>query len=224
MEISGIRKEHKTLSERVKKYLLNSILNQQKYMPGDKITETKIAKELEVSQAPVREAIRDLQMMGFVESEPYKGSHIKEVSAKELIDLYDVRISLETLAVRQAIQRMTERDMKYLESLVNKMAKTSKENDYVKQTELDGKFHYSIIEFSDNIILTKVWKNLGIEYWTWVGLKFLKDNQKYDFVDQVSRHREVFKAINDRDVEKAISLIKKHFEESKELLIEIGDL
>lgn len=219
-----IRKEHKTLSERVKNYLLDSILNKQEYMPGDKITETRIAKQLEVSQAPVREAIRDLKMMGFIESEPYKGSHVKKVSVKELKDLYDVRISLETLAVEKALPRMTEKEMGHLESLIDKMAETSKENDYVKQTELDGKFHYSIIQFSNNIILTKLWKNLGVEYWTWVGLKFLRDNNKFDFVDQVLRHRKVFEAIKSKDVEKAVSMVKKHYEESKELLIEIGDL
>ncbi|QTL99342.1 FCD domain-containing protein [Iocasia frigidifontis] len=224
MELPGIKKDHKTLSERVKNYLLDSILNQQKYLPGDKITETKIAKELQVSQAPVREAIRDLKMMGFIESEPYKGSHVKQVTAKELLDLYDVRINLETLAVRRALQRITEKEIAYLKSLIDKMAKTSQKNDYVKQTELDGRFHNSIIEFSDNIILVKVWNNLGVEYWTWLGLKFLKDNHKFDFIDQVSRHQEIYSVIKDKDVEKAVLMVKKHFNEVKEMLIEIGDL
>lgn len=212
--------KHKTLSERVKNYLLNCILNSNKeaYKPGSKITEKKVAKKLEVSQAPVREAIQDLKRMGFIESEPYKGNYVKEMSANKLKQVYDIRKVLETFAIKQVIKHSDIEEIKHLQSIIKKMAESAKENDYVKQTKSDCEFHSYIIKLSQNDILENIWKNIGIEYWTWIGLRFLKNNQKYDFEDQVKRHQIIYDAIKSQDEEKALSIIKEHFEESKDLL------
>lgn len=203
--------KHETKGEKVKHYLLDCILNKSKYKPGDKITETKIARKLNISQAPVREAIKDLQVMGFVESEPYKGSYIKQMSSKELKEAYEVRVALEGVAIRQAIKHITSEQLNKMQSVVTEMASCIENEDYLQFTKLDRKFHNIIIKASNNSMLKKVWDNVGIEYWTWRGLKFLKENQLYDFDDQVERHQAIYNVIKNKNSEKAESIIKEHF-------------
>lgn len=147
--------EHETKGEKVKHYLLDCILNKSEYKPGDKIIETQIAKELNISQAPVRDAIKDLKMMGFVESEPYKGSYIKQMSDKELKEVYEIRVALERIAVKQAIQYITEEELNEMESIVAEMTNCIENEDYLQFTKLDRRFHNIIVEASQNSMLKK---------------------------------------------------------------------
>ena len=69
--------------------------------PGERLVETRIAQELGTSQAPVREALRDLELLRLVESEPFRGSRVRAFGEDELIEVYPVRASLEELAARR---------------------------------------------------------------------------------------------------------------------------
>ena len=71
--------------------------------PGERIVETRWAKELGVSQSPIREAIRELEMIGLVENIPYKGCIVRKLTRKDIIDTYQIRIALETMAIGEAI-------------------------------------------------------------------------------------------------------------------------
>src|SRR5437868_2294867 len=91
----GIRRT--VLREEVKNVLLERILSGQ-YAPGERLVEIRIAQELGVSQAPVREALRDLESVRFVESIPFRGARVREVSDAELIEVYPIRGALEEVA------------------------------------------------------------------------------------------------------------------------------
>ena len=82
------------LREQVKGRLLERILSGE-LRPGDRLVETRIAQELGTSQAPVREALRDLELLRFVESEPFRGSRVRGISPEELAEIYPVRAALE---------------------------------------------------------------------------------------------------------------------------------
>ena len=101
----------KVLREDVKSIISSAIMKGE-YKPGDRIVETQIAKDLNVSQAPVREALRDLEQMGIVVTEPYKGTYVRDISRKDLISYYDVRAELEGLAMRLAMPNLKEKDIK----------------------------------------------------------------------------------------------------------------
>ena len=79
--------------------------------PGDRIIETYWAKELGVSQGPVREAIRDLEAMGLVETVPFKGSRVRTLTEKDVRDNYSVRICLESKSIRDAITQLDDEQM-----------------------------------------------------------------------------------------------------------------
>jgi DNA-binding GntR family transcriptional regulator len=93
------------LREQVKDILLQRIASGE-LKPGERLVETRIAQELGTSQAPVREALRDLQLLRLVESEPFRGSRVRVFGEEELIDVYPVRAALEELAARLAAEKL----------------------------------------------------------------------------------------------------------------------
>src|SRR5919199_1951251 len=109
------------LREQVRKLLLERILAHE-YAPGERLVETRIAAELGVSQAPVREALRELESLRFVESAPFRGTWVREVSDEELGEVYPIRAALEEVAARAAAERMAG-DVRALEREIRAMGK-----------------------------------------------------------------------------------------------------
>jgi DNA-binding GntR family transcriptional regulator len=93
------------LSDQVKDRLLQAILDG-RYPPGARIVETRVARELGTSQAPVREALRDLEALGVVETAAFRGARVRRPSAAELLEAFAIRAELESLAARLAIPRL----------------------------------------------------------------------------------------------------------------------
>ena len=95
------------LADQVKDRILEGILGGQ-YQPDARIVETQVARELNTSQAPVREALRALEALGFVEITPFKGARLRRPTRREILEAYAVRSALESLGARLAVPRMTQ--------------------------------------------------------------------------------------------------------------------
>jgi DNA-binding GntR family transcriptional regulator len=132
------------LREQVKELLLERILAGV-YRPGDRLVETRIAQELGTSQAPVREALRDLELLRFVESEPFRGARVRAVSAAELAEIYPVRAALEEVAAREAAVRL-DGAVADLEADVDAMRQAAAAGDLRGFVEHDVRFHRRIVE------------------------------------------------------------------------------
>src|SRR5215204_7517236 len=91
--------ERRVFREEIREKLIEDILNG-RLAPGSRIVETRIAQQFGVSQGPVREALRDLELFGFVVSEPFRGTRVRETSKEDLIELYEIRAALEGVAAR----------------------------------------------------------------------------------------------------------------------------
>src|SRR3954469_12213791 len=102
------------LREQVKDVLLQRIVSGE-LEPGERLVETRIAQELGTSQAPVREALRDLELLRLVESEPFRGARVRVFDEEEMIEVYPVRAALEELAARLATEKL-EGDVSALEA------------------------------------------------------------------------------------------------------------
>ncbi|MFN3337079.1 MAG: GntR family transcriptional regulator, partial [Thermomicrobium sp.] len=96
----------RVLREEIKEYLIDAILRR-RLAPGDRIIETRIAQELGVSQTPVREALRDLELLGFVTSEPFRGTRVRAFTHEELVQIYPIRAAIEGVAARAAATRIS---------------------------------------------------------------------------------------------------------------------
>ena len=118
------------LSDQVKGRLLQAILDG-RYPPGARIVETRVAREFGTSQAPVREALRDLAILGFVEMKPHKGARVRNPTREELTQAIEVRAELEALGGRLAAARRTERCLADLEELAAAMDEAADRGDAV---------------------------------------------------------------------------------------------
>ena len=110
----------RVLADQVQDRILESILSGH-YPPDSRIVETQVARELGTSQAPVREALRGLEGLGFVEITPFRGARVRRPSRREIVEAYEVRSALESLAARAAVPRLTDADLAGLAGEVEAM-------------------------------------------------------------------------------------------------------
>ncbi len=200
------------LREQVKELILERIVNGT-YKPGERLVETRIATELGTSQAPVREALRDLELLRFVESEPFRGARVREVSQEELMEIYPVRAALEEVAAREAAKRL-DGQVDALEAELEAMHKAADAHDLHAQVEHDVAFHRLIVEASGNQVLLETWLALRIEARTIVtALRTGLDGHEI-----AERHRPVLEAFRARDPDRAGTALRRHVEQFGELL------
>jgi DNA-binding GntR family transcriptional regulator len=200
------------LREQVKELILERILNGS-YLPGERLVETRIAAELGTSQAPVREALRDLELLRFIESTPFRGARVREVSQEELLEIYPVRAAIEEVAAREAATRL-DGNVDALAAELEAMHRAADANDLHAQVEHDVAFHRLIVEASGNAILLETWLSLGIGPRTIVtALRTGLDGHEI-----AERHRPVLEALRARDPEAAGAALRRHVEQYGELL------
>jgi DNA-binding GntR family transcriptional regulator len=202
------------LREQVKELILERILNGT-YRPGERLVETRIATELGTSQAPVREALRDLELLRFVESEPFRGARVREVSQEELVEIYPVRAAIEEVAARAAATRLDGK-VDALAAEIDAMHRAADAKDLRAQVEHDVAFHRLIVEAAGNRILLETWLSLRVE--TRTMLTALRTG--LDGHDIAERHRPVLEALRARDPERAGTTLRRHVEQFGELLKE----
>jgi DNA-binding GntR family transcriptional regulator len=125
--------------------------------PGTRIVESEIARQLGVSQAPVREAIKRLAYEGLVSNVPRRGSYIARISEAEARDGREVRALLEESAAREAVENLDADAKQALEKLVDGMREAARVNDLAAFRSHDMAFHRTVIELSGNSYLPRLW-------------------------------------------------------------------
>jgi DNA-binding GntR family transcriptional regulator len=140
------------LREQIKDVILQRIVSHE-YPPGARLVETRIAQELGVSQAPVREALRDLEQLGCVVHEPFRGCSVRAFSAEELLEAFPVRAALEALAARLAAERITEEELLQLADLLETMRAAARRGDAHDQPQANASFHATIVRAARNATL-----------------------------------------------------------------------
>jgi DNA-binding GntR family transcriptional regulator len=204
------------LREQVKEVLLERILGGV-YRPGERLVETRIAQELGTSQAPVREALRELEQLRFVESSPHRGARVREVSVEELGEIYPVRAALEEVAAREAAGRLHGRTEPLAAELAA-MRAAAVSGDLHAFVAHDVRFHRLIVEASGNTTLLEVWRTLHVEERT--AITALATG--IDLYELAEKHEPVLDALTRRDPERAGAVLRRHIEEFGELVLKGG--
>jgi len=210
---SGLKTEEEVLprvvlGDQVKEYVIEAIMSGE-YKPGDRVVASALARRLGVSQAPVREAIRDLVLLGFLENEPFKGTSVRSFSPKELYEVYTVRAALESLAARLAVARLTEEDVEALQQTLEEMIQAAQAQDEALMVRLDNAFHEAILQISDNQILYQLWQALQFGYWTIVTARM----SSHDLEELARRHETLLEALKTRDPQRAMTAMQRHIED-----------
>jgi DNA-binding GntR family transcriptional regulator len=117
--------------------------------PGERLKEDMIAKELEVSRTPVREAIAMLQAEGLLETVQHRGAMVRSYSPGQLEEIYDLRSILEGYAARRAATRLTQRELTRLRTSVDRM-ENLKPKDLEHLVLQNGIFHETILQAADS--------------------------------------------------------------------------
>jgi len=195
------------LSHQVRDIIVDAILNGD-LKAGDRLAENGLARHFGVSQAPVRDAIRDLVMMGFLKSEPYKGACVRHFTPDELDEVYLVRASLEALAARLAAPRLTDEHVRKLRQILDKMIAAAERGNVGRTTQFNNDFHEEIIVIAGNRLLHQLWKTIQFRYWTYVTNLLGKNDLAY----RARRHEEVLEGLMTRDPIKAMVAMQHHLE------------
>jgi DNA-binding GntR family transcriptional regulator len=172
-----------------------------------------IAKEYGTSQGPVREALRELEMLGFVRSEPHRGTYVRDPWQRGMHELYDVRAALEEFAARMATPRLCG-DVSALQAEVDGMADAAARNDVHGVVEHSERFHRLILVASENKLLHTMWESLSITDHTALTMVTLS----VDMATVAESHQPIVDAIAAGDVELACRVSREHQEWFVEML------
>jgi len=196
------------LAEQVKDRLLQDILAG-RYPPHSRIVETRVARELGTSQAPVREALRGLEALGVVEILPFRGARVRRPSAQELLEAYAVRSELEALGARLGVPRMTDADLAELEALGQAMQQAAV-GDRHEVAVADASFHARLLALAGNQTLERVWRSLEPFSRTYITLVAPGADAHWT----ADLHPAILRALRTRDAELVVAALRRHFDEA----------
>ena len=198
------------LAEQVKDRLLQDILAG-RYPPHSRIVETRVARELGTSQAPVREALRGLEVLGVVEILPFRGARVRRPSTLELLEAYAVRLELEALGARLGVPRMTDADLADLEALGEEMQRAASAGDRHEVAVADASFHARLLALAGNATLERVWRSLEPFSRTYITLVAPGADAQWT----ADLHPSILRALRTRDPERVVAALRHHFDEAR---------
>ena len=194
------------LRDQIKELLLARILEGE-YAPGQRIVEMQVANEFGVSQAPVREALRELEALRLIVSEPHRGARVRKVTNRELAEVYPVRAALEEEAARAAAVRLAG-DVAGLEAEYAAMREAADRDDAHALVAHDVRFHRIIVEASGNQTLLDLWASLRVEARTVISM--VKDHS--DLHEIAEMHRPLIEAFRGGDRARCRRAVRRHIE------------
>lgn len=183
---------------------------------GERIVEKEYAERLNISRTPVREALRLLEMEELVEYLPRTGVVVKRISVEDAIEIYKIRHSLEVLASINAMDNITEEEIKDIENLLDITEQKNKEGDVEEVIRLFGVFNTKIYEASRMKRLANMISRLN-EYLQRFRNISISENERRE--KALREHRLILKAIAEKNKDQIDDIIKKHLEDSIEIVI-----
>ncbi|MBS4192333.1 GntR family transcriptional regulator [Bacillus sp. FJAT-49705] len=181
------------------------------YTPNTRLLVLEVAKEFEVSQAPVREAFERLKQEGLLIGIKNKGSIISKIEQKEIEDVYVLRELMENYVMRVYLEKRLPDDIHHLESIYHEMRNSAENEDLLRLIELDMEFHQFFYERSGNTEILRVWKNLKIKVMRFI----VTTNQLYypNLKIVADTHLELIDALKNGNEEIILDVFDSHIKE-----------
>jgi DNA-binding GntR family transcriptional regulator len=202
------------LADQVQDYLLQGIFSG-RFPPDSRIVETRVARDLGTSQAPVREALRALEALGVVDILPFKGARVRRPSPEELLQAYEVRSALESLGARLGVPRMTDDDLVQITELHDRLQAAAVSGDRHLVAERDAAFHARVLELAGNVILERVWRSLEPTSRTYITLVAPNADPSWT----VGLHPPILDALRQRDPAAVEAALQRHFAEASHHMV-----
>lgn len=186
--------------ERIREGILDST-----FAGGEQLVEKQLADELGTSRAPIREALRKLVEEGLVESRPRHGAFVREFSGREVVDIYNVRFAIETVAARLVVRRGAPRAP--LERAIEQMRAAGERGDLPGVVAAELGFHDQLCELSGNALLVDLFRSLSAR----IQVALAVDNSAYgDLREIAEEHVPLLAALASGDEARAAQAIQEH--------------
>ncbi|WP_163337001.1 GntR family transcriptional regulator [Desulfopila sp. IMCC35008] len=199
-----------TYKDYVLKHLYTA-LKENRYRPGDRLTESYIAEELGISRAPIREALAELVSSGLLFHKPQIGTFVASMSPREIIDSYETRGVAEGFAAREAMGFIDEEILSELERMAELMGQYAVKNMQHRLIDIGRDFHETIYGKCDNIAVVQLTDNLRLK----IGLLFYRHWGEVYSPDEIrSRHLDIVNVLRLQDPNRVEQVIREHYIET----------
>ena len=212
--------EYLPLREVVFKTLRNAIIRGE-LPPGERLMEEKLAKTLEVSRTPVREAIRMLELEGLVVMLPRKGAEVARITVSDLQEALEVRMAIEDLSVRLATMRIDEKGKEDLIRARDAFDAALAKGKVETIVEKDERFHDVIFEATKNRRLITLAHSLREQVYRY-RFEYVKDFSSHDKLSR--EHARITEAILEGDVVKAQQAMRGHIYDQLQRIMEMIEI
>jgi DNA-binding GntR family transcriptional regulator len=178
------------------------------FLPGDRVVEAEVARRLQVSRVPVREALRLLESQGIVENMPYRGMRLMDVSVARLEKVLKVRLALEQLAAEEA-RLAARKNPGLLGPLVetrNLMEDAARRGDRYELARLDTMFHRQLCALTGNEVLLRTWEPLSLQLTIIFGLSSMQK----DLGPIAAEHTDIIEALRTGSAAAVAAVMREH--------------
>ncbi len=197
--------------ERLRGAILNRTLK-----PGDRIVESELAQAFNVSRTPVREALRVLEAEGLLRRIPRKGLFVRGITREDVVEIYSIRIALESLAVSEAVDRITPVEISRLAKLVDQMKKYTESKESDKLFSVCQEFNDILVRASRMPRLIKLVK-VYMEYLEQFRAISMAKHERQ--VAALREHEEILRAVVNRNPQEAEMAVKRHLQGALEAFL-----
>jgi DNA-binding GntR family transcriptional regulator len=176
-----------------------------RYAPGEHLVESRIAAQLATSRAPIREALRQLEREGIIEQKPRRGFFVRDLSAQDFVDIYNVRIAIECAAARLVARRQP--DVHVIEETVERLHKAARRGRVSEVVDLELLVHQQICDASGNAYLASVFRSVSGP----ARMALALDDAAYgNLEDAATEHLPLVEALKSGDPDRAADEIYDH--------------
>lgn len=212
IQVENLRPLRELVFEALREAIVNGTL-----APGERLMEVQLAEELGVSRTPVREAIRRLELEGYVVMVPRKGAYVASMSAKDVADVFEIRTALEGLAAELAAERITEEELEELERKLHYVALRVEEGDLEKLVEADTEFHDLLYRASRNQRLVQIIGNLREQIQRFRAASLATPGRMQETLEE---HKKIVEAVAKRNGALARRLAEEHIENAENKMLQ----
>ncbi len=209
MDLPSDKPVRASLAAQIRERLVERILSGE-LKPGDRLVEMRIAAQMQTSQAPVREALRELQAMGLVETLHNRGARVRLISDSELAEIYDVRAQLEGYAAELVATRGVSLRAA-LEDEIAAMAAAAAAGDSQGFSEHNTRFHRLMVAATGNATLEGLWEGLNVRTRTMLNVI----RRRSDLAEVSESHRAIVEALESGDPARARATAIAHVLDNK---------
>jgi DNA-binding GntR family transcriptional regulator len=184
--------------------------------PGARLRELELARRLDLSRGPVREALRQLEQEGIVVSSPHLGASVVSIDAADIEDATSIRTVLETLQSEATVQRLTDADLDDLTACVDQIRAACRSGEAVVVAETDFGFHERLLRVAASPIVLQAWRILAGRLRMSLAVSNVVFLRKVG--DVAETHRPIMEALQARDAQQLDTALAAHIEESRAIL------